>query len=83
MVGMTKTRSGDGLPHPTILSQYVIYIHWDNDHISPPIGPFNGISKADKFATEWRKRFKQRRPQRDVPRITKSILHAPYEGMWT
>jgi len=67
--------------HRYPLEQYVVYIHWDDLHTSPPIGPFNGITEARKWMTAWRKKAREGRWPRRFKRLSVSILHTPDRGM--
>lgn len=35
--------------------RYVVYVQWDRDHTSPPIGPFEGITETEEARARIRK----------------------------
>lgn len=77
----------DRLPTTRRRDQYVVYIHWDAEHESPPLGPFENVTAAKKWVTEFRKTWNKqqmRKPmheRRNPPKTTTRILRDPAAGI--
>jgi hypothetical protein len=54
--------------------QWVIRIHWDDDHTSPAIGPF-GQTEADNKMRELRRRLRE--AGLTPPKMQRELLRAP------
>jgi hypothetical protein len=59
------------------LDSYVAYVHWDGDHESPPIGPFEGITAAKAWARNFRKLAS---PDRPFSKIAFKVLVSPIQA---
>jgi len=65
------------LPDPRFLSQYIVRIHWDDEHQSPAIGPFNGATNVELWCREFRKLWRKVNPNDKLPKLKKDVLRVP------
>jgi len=65
--------------------EFVVFIHWDDNHVSPAIGPFKTHTMTKAFMRDFRKSWKAKNDRRPVtgkpcPRLSATRIVTPEEG---
>jgi hypothetical protein len=60
---------------------YAVFINWDNEHQSPPIGPCTTSGEAQRLATKIRKRLWANGVKRRLGQVQVMHMRAP-DTIW-